>query len=162
MPVQTVLNIIIGLGLIGLLMYRQLRWRAFDPARALSLPVILGGVGLVLLARSGTTSIATVDVAFVTVELLLSVGIGTAMGFLTTFREAPDAPHTVQIRAGAWGASLWFVLIAARVGLDLIAGSLGGHLVTQVGVILLLLGVSRAASARVVRTRLRQPVASAS
>lgn len=162
MTVQTLSNILIALAVVGLLMYRQLRWRAFDPARALKLPIILGAIGVVLLAQGGAGSVTTVDVTFLVIELLLSVGVGAAMGALTSFRAATEAPHALEVRTGGWGASLWFVLIAARVGLDLLAGSLGGHLITQTGVILLLLGVSRACSALVVRSRVPAAVPSAS
>jgi len=162
MPMQTALNIVIGLGLVGLLMYRQLRWRAFDPARAIRLPAILAGVGVILLARAGITTISTVDITFLLIELALSVGVGAAMGRLTHFRETGTAPRTLEARSGAWGASLWIVLIALRVGLDFLAGSLGGHLITQTGIILVLLGVSRATSALVVRSRMPQYAASVS
>jgi len=160
-PVQTILNIIIALGIVGLLVFRQLRWRQFDPARALRLPVILTAIGIVLLARSGISTVSTVDVTFLVIELVLSVGIGAAMGRLTMFRDGAGSGHPREIRTGGWGASLWIVLIGARVGLDLLAGSLGGHLITQTGAILLLLGVSRATSALVVRGRLSRRVVTA-
>jgi RsiW-degrading membrane proteinase PrsW (M82 family) len=156
MSLQSLLTIVGAVVVVGVLAYRQLRWRRFDEGRALRLPIILGGVGAFMLADSGITRISAVDVTFLLVELALSVGIGLAMGRLTSYRREAAAPHAVEVRTGAWGASLWLVLIGARVGLDLLATSLGGHLLTQTGMILILLGASRLTSAVVTRNRMPQ------
>ena len=48
MTVQSIATVLIALVVVGLLMARQLRWRAFDPARVLRMPIVLGAIGLVL------------------------------------------------------------------------------------------------------------------
>jgi hypothetical protein len=153
MHIESVLTPLIALAVIGLLVWRQLRWRSFDPARALRLPIVLGGVGLLQLANLHGAVVTTVDASLLAIELLLSVGIGAAMGRLAAFRSAPDGSGALQTRSGWLGASLWAVLIAVRIGFDVVGASLGAHLLTQTGVILVLLAASRATAALVTRAR---------
>ena len=94
MTVQLLTNMLIGLAIVGFLV-RRLRWRAFDPARALRLPIILAAIGALSFSRLGSQSGTTTDLAFLVLELAISVGIGAAMGRLTTFRTDPAEPHAL-------------------------------------------------------------------
>ena len=153
MDLQSIVTPLIALLVIGVLAARQLRWRDFDPARVLRLPIVLGGIGLITLADQHGATVTSIDAVLLAVELLLSIGIGAAMGRLTTFRAAPDGSGAIQSRTGWAGASLWAVLIAVRVGFDVLGSALGAHLLTQTGVILVLLAASRATAALVIRAR---------
>lgn len=153
MDLQSFVTPLIALAVVGLLVYRQLRWRNFDPARAMRLPIILGAIGLLDLANLHGATVTALDGALLAIELLLSVGIGAAMGRLAAFRAAPEAPSVLQTRTGRVGASLWAVLIAVRIGFDALGSSLGAHLLTRTGVILVLLAASRATAAVVIRAR---------
>lgn len=156
MSVQLLANVVIGLALVGFLAYRQATWQYLDPARIWKTPLIMGAIGLVLLAQTKTTVTAT-DIVFLGVEALLAVGIGLLMGSITRFRTAstPDGKgRTLQSRTGAVGAVLWIVMIAVRVGLDVAGEHLGAHLLTATGTILLMLAVNRAARAVVVDGRI--------
>jgi uncharacterized membrane protein YidH (DUF202 family) len=155
MSVQLVANIVIGIALVGFLAYRQATWRYLDPARIWRTPVVMGVVGVVVLAQD-TATISPTDVVFLGVEALVSVGVGLAMGSITRFRTAPtadDRGRTLQSRTGWVGASLWLVLIAARIGLDVLGAHLGAHTLTSTGTILLMLALNRAARALVVDQR---------
>jgi hypothetical protein len=151
MQIESILTPLIALAVIAVMMYRQLRWRAFDPARALRLPIVLGAIGIINLAGLKGVTVTALDGTLFAVELLLSVGIGAAMGRLSVFRAGPDG--ALQTRTGWIGAALWAVLIAVRIGFDAVGASLGAHLLTQTGVILVLLAASRATSALVTRAR---------
>lgn len=153
MDIDTVADILIALAVIGLLVWRQLRWRTFDPARALRLPIVVGAIGLLNLANLHGVRVTALDAALLAGELLLSIGIGAAMGRLATFRMAPDGSGSLQTRTGWAGAALWAVLIAVRIGFDAVGGALGAHLLTRTGIILVLLGASRATAALVTRAR---------
>lgn len=153
MHLESILTPLIALAVIGLLVFRQLRWRSFNPANALRLPIILGAVGVLDLAGLKGVTVTATDGTLFAVELLISVGIGAAMGRLAVFRSAPDGSGALQTRTGWSGAALWAVLIAVRIGFDLLGASLGAHLLTQTGVILVLLAASRATAALVTRTR---------
>src|SRR4051794_2162007 len=151
-PVHVLASVLLGLVIVGMLMARQIRWRAFDPSRAFRLPLLLALVGLIPLVRSAATA-TTVDLSFLLLELVLAAGVGLAMGRLTTFRRDPAAPGTLQVRTGWFGASLWLVLIAVRLGVDAVADSLGAHLLTSTGVILIVIAASRATRSVIVLGR---------
>ena len=155
MSVTLLTNAVFGLAVIAFLVSRQLRWSAFEPAKALKLPLILAVVGFWLL-RSEVSTISTVDITFLLIELAISLAVGAGMGRLTSFRTDPARPHELQARTGGAGVALWVVLIALRVGLDLLGSALGAQVVTATGVILILLAATRASSALVARTRAPQ------
>jgi hypothetical protein len=152
MQIDSIATVLLALAVVALLIWRQLRWRTFDPARALRLPIVLGAIGLLDLAQLHGARITALDGTLFAIELLMSVGIGAAMGRLSVFRPAPAA-GALQVRTGPLGASLWIVLIAVRVAFDAVGAALGAHLLTQTGVILVLLAASRATAALVVRAR---------
>lgn len=157
---QLIANAVIGLVLVGFLAYRQATWRAFDPARVWRTPLVLGVVGVVVLAQS-SAAVTSLDVLLLGVEALLAVAVGLAMGTMTRFRTAPtpdDHGRTLQSRTGWAGAGLWLLMIAVRVGLDVVGGHLGAHLLTSTGAILLVLALNRAARALVVDQRMPRGV----
>jgi hypothetical protein len=158
MSVQLIANVVIGLALVGFLAYRQMTWQYVDPTRIWRLPIVMGIIGVVMLANTkGGATVTSTDVVFLGIEVLISVGIGLTMGRITTFRTAPQADgrgRTLQTRTGALGGVLWLVLIVVRVGLDLAGTQLGAHLLTSTGTILLMVAVNRAARALVVDQRI--------
>lgn len=156
MSVQLLANIVIGVALVGFLAYRQMTWQYVDPARIWRLPLVLGIVGVVALANT-KAAITSADVVFLGIEVLVSIAIGLTMGRITTFRTAPqsdDKGRTLQTRTGALGGVLWLVMIVVRVGLDVLGGHMGAHLLTSTGTILLMVAVNRAARALVVDQRI--------
>jgi hypothetical protein len=158
MSVQLIANVVIGLALVGFLAYRQMTWQYVDPSRIWRLPLVLGIVGVVMLANTGSgVTVTSTDVVFLGVEVLLSVAIGLVMGRITTFRQAPQPDgrgRTLQTHTGWLGGVLWLVLIAVRIGLDVLGAHLGAHLLTATGTILLTVAVNRAARALVVDQRI--------
>lgn len=156
MNLQTVANVVIGLVIVAILAYRQLTWRYIDPARIWRLPAILGLIGIVELAGSHQP-LSAADIGFFALESLVTILIGLGMGWMTTYRIAPQPDQrgrSMQARTGGWGAALWPVLIAARIGLDALAGMSGAHLAASSGSILLILAINRAARAVVMDQRL--------
>ncbi|AMM19720.1 hypothetical protein AX769_05630 [Frondihabitans sp. PAMC 28766] len=160
MSIQLIENVVIGLALVAYLVYRQLRWTGIDRGSIWRLPIVLGIIGVInLSSMSKGTVVGAPDIAFIGIELVIAVVIGLMMGKLTTFRTAarPDSKgRVIEARSGRAGAALWVVLILVRVGLDVLGGVMGAHLLTATGVILLTVAVSRAASALVIDSKLPQ------
>ncbi len=156
MSVQLLANILIGIALVAFLGYRQATWQYLDPTRIWRTPLVMAVVGVVVLTQTRST-ITTTDVVFLAIEALVTIGVGLTMGSITRFRTVgtPDRKgRTIQSRTGALGAVLWIVLIAVRIGLDVLGGHLGAHLLTSTGTILLVLALNRAARALVIDGRI--------
>lgn len=156
MTVQLLANTLLGLALVGYLAYRQASWQSVDPTRVWRAPVLMGAIGIVVLAQ-GTGAVTTLDVVFLVVEALVAAGLGLVMGTLTRFRTVavPDRRgRTLQSRTGWTGAGLWVALVVVRVVLDVVGAHLGAHLLTSAGAVLLTLAVNRAARALVVDQRI--------
>ena len=122
MSVQLAANILIGIALVAFLAYRQATWQYLDPARIWRGPLIMGVIGVVVLAQTKAT-ITSMDVVFLGIEALITVGVGLTMGRITRFRTVgtpDDKGRTIQSRTGWLGAGLWIVLIVVRIGLDVV------------------------------------------
>lgn len=157
MSLQTMEDVVLGIALVGFLVYRQTTWRRVDPARVWRMPLVLGGVGVLSLTHSGVTHVGTADVAFLAVELVSSAAIGAVMGVLTRFRTVAGptgGAAVLQSRTGWAGASLWLVLIVVRVGLDVLGAHVGAVLLASTGTVLLGIAANRAARAAVLDRRM--------
>lgn len=157
---QLLTNVIIGVVLVGYIAAKQLRWTGIDRSSVWRLPLILGIIGIFSLGSMAKgTTVTSVDIAFIGVELVFAVVIGLFMGRLTVFRTAakPDSKgRMLEARSGPAGALLWVALIVVRIGLDVLGGFMGAHLLTATGVILLTVAVSRGAAALMIDGRLPQ------
>ncbi|MFT4294539.1 MAG: hypothetical protein QM582_03905 [Micropruina sp.] len=151
----------IGLGLLILVWvgYRQTTWRVVDGARMWRLPLILGLVGIASLIGA-RASFGGIDVAALAIEIAVSAATGAWMGALAKFRPlAASNDHSGarwETRTGWWGLALWLLVVAVRVGIDVVAVQLGAQLVTSTGVILLLLGANRMIRVGVILSRAQQ------
>lgn len=184
MTIQTLANILIGVALVGWIVYRQLTWRIVSVSRMWRLPLIMAGVGVVMLAQTKDAHrISAMDLAVLIVELVISLGVGALMGRIAVFRpreisaderrerrdrrdrdgrgdprerRLTDGTETVlETRTGWLGLVLWIVLIAVRIGLDVVASHMGAALVTATGVILLMIAANRVARVFVFAARVQ-------
>lgn len=90
---QTLANILIGVALVGWIVYRQLTWRVVSISRMWRLPLIMGGVGIVMLAQTKDVHrISAMDLAVLIVELVISLGVGALMGRIAVFRPRSIRP----------------------------------------------------------------------
>ena len=169
MSIQLVSNAIIILALVAFVGYRQMTWRAVDPARMWRLPIILAIVGAVMLgSMTKVTQLTGIDVGVLLLELVVSLGLGALMGALAMIRPLSDdgirlyaqahagdrrpgsANVWLETRTGWLGMALWLVLIAVRVGIDYAAGAAGSTLAASTGVILLMVAANRIARVSVI------------
>lgn len=160
MSTQLLLNIVIGIALVGYIASKQLRWTRTDRAGVWRLPLILAVIGVINLSSTAKNlTVGAPDITMIAIELVVATAIGLVMGRLTVFRvaESPDSKgRRIEARSGPAGAVLWVVLIVVRIGLDVVGGALGAHLLTATGVILLTVAASRAAAALVMDARFPQ------
>lgn len=108
MTIQTIANTLIGVALVGWIVYRQLTWRVVSISRMWRLPLIMGGVGIVMLAQTkDATRISAIDLAVLIVELVVSLGVGALMGRIAVFRPRtirPGGPGDPLGRGGMRGS----------------------------------------------------------
>jgi hypothetical protein len=170
MTSQTLLSIVIGLALLVWVSYRQLTWTPVVPDRMWRMPVILVIVGVFLLVQENAfVQVTAMDVAALAIELVISIGLGVAMGALAHFRPMSDDSRTayaarnaarvagslpaLETRNGWFGMALWLVLIGIRVGGEFWAHATGSTLLTATGVIVLTVAVNRAVRILVITQR---------
>lgn len=190
MSLQTLGNVVIIVVLVGWICVRQLNWRPLVISQMWRFPVIMAVIGFFLLARSGATRITSLDIAFLAIEIVLSLVIGAVMGRIAQIRPiaraagstpaasaaagGSPAPFgrgglsgtagsgsaralaTLETRTGWVGMILWIVLIAVRVGMDVLASNMGDKLATSTGIILILLAANRIARVAVLAYRLER------
>ena len=164
MSPQTIVNVLLVLAVLVLVGYRQSTWRPIQPERIWRAPILFGVVGLAFLAPSAAT-MTTADLAAVVIELAVSLGAGAWMGAIARIRpvaEAAPAGSTsrrggaaYESRTGWWGMALWVLVLAARIGIDIVASGLGAHALMSTGMILLLVAANRTSRAAVLSARLR-------
>ena len=90
--------------------------------------------------------ISGIDLAALAIELVVSAATGAWMGAIAHFRPLAPAGATSarwESRTGWWGLTLWLLVVAVRVGIDVVAVRLGAGMVTSTGVILLVLAANR-------------------
>ncbi|HWU46041.1 MAG TPA: hypothetical protein VN133_04715 [Humibacter sp.] len=93
MTIQTLGNILIGVVLVGWILYRQLTWRIVSISRMWKLPLILGAVGIFMLAQTKNVhQLTALDLAVLVIELVISLAIGAVMGQIAVFRPRDIRP----------------------------------------------------------------------
>jgi len=152
MTSSTLTDLLIGLALIVYICSKQLSWRPVDPARMWKLPLILGVVGIISMAKQ-TTTVHPIDVVILGLSAVFALASGAVMGRIARFRPSPTDPRLVESRTGWVGVGIWFGLILVRVALDVAGHRMGSDLAVSTGTILLVLALNRAASAVVVSAR---------
>ena len=169
MTTQTLTNAIVILLLICWVGYRQMTWRPVSIAKMWRFPAIMSVVGVVLIVQQVKPSAVTLlDIAVVAGELVLSLAVGAWRGAIAHFRPLPspvqlgnDARYiaSYESRTGVLGMVLWVLVIAVRVGVDVLASMAGSHLVTATGIIFLVFAANRAARTAVYAARLERHAA---
>jgi len=171
--VSNIADILIAIAVLGWVIFRQLTWQVVKISRLWRMPVILGIVGIVMLAQTKSLgSVQPVDLAILLGEIVLSLCVGAGMGRLATFRTRYQRPEDVdhkngeihnpnsmvtESRTGGLGAALWLILIVVRIGIEFaVAHYIHSPLLESTGTILLVLAANRLARAFIVGYRLER------
>jgi hypothetical protein len=175
MNFSTVTDIVIALAVLCWIIYRQFTWQLVSPSRLWRMPAVIAIIGVIMLAETKSlTSVKPIDLLILAGELVLALGLGAIMGTLARFRTRGqrasdirqrsgvpvdfDPSITVtESRTGALGAALWVILIAVRVGIELLtAHYFPSALLASTGTILLVVAANRAARALVITMRMER------
>ncbi|MFI6171046.1 hypothetical protein ACIBCN_30005 [Nocardia sp. NPDC051052] len=151
MTSNNLLTAVLMIAILGWIIYRQNQWRPFDPARMWRGPLVLGIVGVVVLASADNApAVHTVDIVVLVFEAVLGLAVGALMGVLSKFVRQDGQ---LLVRTGAFASALWVALIAVRIGIDVVAVDIGAKAVLSVGAIIVLLAVSRLGRMLVISAR---------
>jgi hypothetical protein len=175
MNISTVTDIIVALAVLCWIIYRQFTWQLVNPSRLWRMPVVIAIIGVIMLAQTKSlTAVKPIDLLILAGELVLALGLGAIMGTLAKFRtrgqrasdirqrsgvpvEFDPSVTVTESRTGGLGAALWVVLIAVRVGIELLtAHYFPSALLASTGTILLVIAANRAARALVVTLRMER------
>jgi hypothetical protein len=112
------LQVIIGIAVLGWILYNQLRVRAFSPRR-LRVAGILGVIGLVeVVSAAGAHPVSVVGWTL----LITGLVVGAALGLLRAATVKLWVRDGVVYTQGhAMTAALWIVGIGVHIGLDVLA-----------------------------------------
>lgn len=150
---KLVVECAIILVILGRIVMRQLQWRVLDPRKNVRLPVILGVIGVIQIASAHGVALMRVTTFMVILaEVVVSLGIGAAMGAVAQFRPSRNASErnagTWETRTGWLGTVLWIAAIGVRVVGHLVLRSelRSEHLPAAIGVglVLVMLAANRA------------------
>jgi hypothetical protein len=147
-----VTNIVIGVAVVALVIYRQGVTRPVRERSAARLVLILGIIGVVeMVNASKAHHLGPSTIGWIVVGLLIGAGLGAARA--ATTRVWRDANGTAWRRGSVLTAALWIVSLAAHFGID----ALIDHSTTAKGLgsadILLYLAVSLGVQREVIRLR---------
>ncbi len=114
------LQVIIGIAVLGWILYNQLRVRQFT-ARRLRVAGILGVVGVVEVASTaGTHPVSVVGWTLLVAGLVIGAALGLVRAATVTLWVRDGAVWT---QGHALTAVLWIVGIGIHIGLDVLAGA---------------------------------------
>ncbi|GAB2516379.1 hypothetical protein [Nocardia heshunensis] len=139
---------------IGWIMYRQTQWQALDQTRLWRGPIVLGLIGFLQMKSVLTGGgLGVLAVVLLALSAVLGLAFGLVMGQLSQVRVGAAG---LEARTGWVGSLLWLVLLAVRIGIDVVAHANGAAVVTSIGAILLMVALNRAGRAVVLARRAEQ------
>lgn len=146
---MSTLEILVVIGIIGLVIFRQVRGEPLRGKRTVVLPAILTVIGFSDL-HGNAGHLQPADVTCLVIATIGSALIG--VGFGTMMRlEARDGYLWAQLPVrGLW---LWAALAAWRVAAMALAGAVHAHVAASSSTLLFSLGVNRLAQAAVIMLR---------
>lgn len=161
--VVNVVEALVGVVAVVGLSYREMIWTVVDLTRMWRVSLVFGVLGIGILFMGGSRRTFTpLDFWLLLTEVAVGVVTGALMGVAAQFRPMDEAAlgrwqsrsfgvatrvPTTLTRTGWIGVGLWVALLAARVTLGLLGHSLGSVAAVSAGMILLVIGVNRAANA---------------
>lgn len=122
---MTVLDIVLGLLILALILWNQVRTRKVSGGRLVAIPLIVIVIGL-LQAGSGGLTRTSLGVLLLVLGLVLAVILGVARGYAMKIWVGPDGQF--WRRGGALLVALWLVSVAVKVGIDLGGAAAGAKI----------------------------------
>jgi hypothetical protein len=143
---MSLLTMLAAIGILVFVIGQQLVGGALRGKRLIVLPAVLTVIGILDIGGRGSHPGAT-DIVLLVVSAVIAIAIGVGLGAMTRL-ERRDGHLWAQLpKRGLW---LWGGLIVSRLLLIGVAQASGAHVAAGTAVILLMLGLNRAAQALVV------------
>lgn len=146
---MSVIEILAVIGVIGYVIFRQVKGEPLRGKRTVLLPAILTVIGYSDLSHQGGHLSAT-DLACVVLGLAGSAVIGLAFGAITRLESRGGFLWAQLPVRGLW---LWAAMLGWRAATFMVAEALHAHVAASSATLLLSLGVNRLATAAVIVPR---------
>jgi hypothetical protein len=143
------IEIIVVIGLIGYIIFRQVQGEPLRGKRAVLLPAILTLVGFLNL-RSGGGHLTSADILCLVIGAAGSAAIGLAFGAVTRLESRGGYLWAQLPLRGLW---LWAALVGWRVLVMVLATGMHAHIAAATSTLLFSLGINRLAQAAVIVPR---------
>jgi hypothetical protein len=144
------IEILAVIGVIGYVIFKQVRGEALRGKRAVLLPAILTAIGYGDLHGNGGAHLSHADVGCLVVGAAGSAVIGLAFGWITRLEERGGYLWAQLPVRGLW---LWGAMLAWRVAVMGVAAAMHAHVAASSATLLFSLGVNRLAQAAVIVPR---------
>ena len=144
------IEILAVIGVIGYVIFKQVRGEALRGKRAVLLPAILTAIGYGDLHGNGGAHLSHADVGCLVVGAAGSAVIGLAFGWITRLEERGGYLWAQLPMRGLW---LWGALLVWRVAVMGVAEAMHAHVAASSATLLFSLGVNRLAQAAVIVPR---------
>jgi hypothetical protein len=145
----SVIEILAVIGIIGYVIYCQVKGQPLRGRRTVLLPAILTVIGFVNL-RSGGAHLSGADITSLVIGAAGSAVIGLAFGAVTRLESRGGYLWAQLPLRGLW---LWAALVAWRVVVILLASGLHANVAASSATLLFSLGINRLAQAAVIVMR---------
>jgi hypothetical protein len=147
---MSAIEILAVIGIIGFVIFRQVRGEALRGKRAVLLPAILTVIGFTNLHASNGAHLQRADIVCITIGAAGSALIGLAFGAITRL-ESRGGYLWAQLPM--WGLWLWGAMFAWRGVSFVLAEAMHAHVAASSSTLLFGLGLNRLAQAAVVVPR---------
>ena len=147
---MSAIEILAVIGIIGYVIFRQVRGEALRGKRAVLLPAILTVVGFTDLHASNGAHLQRADIVCITIGAVGSVLIGLAFGAVTRLESRGGY---LRAQLPMWGLWLWGAMFAWRAVSYVLADAMHAHVAASSSTLLFGLGLNRLAQAAVVVPR---------
>lgn len=154
MTADTLMYIALGVAALLWVSLRQLTWRPADPVGLAKQPVVLVAGGLFVGWKTWDVALlggaGPLDALVILLELAVAIAAGVLMGRVSDVAQTDVGP---RFRLRPVGLLMWFGVLAVRLGLTALALFDGLRLASSSALILVMIGVVKAAQAVVVHRR---------
>jgi hypothetical protein len=147
---MSAIEILAVIGIIGYVIYKQVKGEPLRGKRAVLLPAVLTVIGFLNIRSGGGAHLSSADITCLVVGTAGSAAIGLGFGAIMRLEERGGYLWAQLPLAGLW---LWAALIGWRVLVMVLATGMHAHVAASASTLLLSLGVNRLAQAAVIVPR---------